>query len=238
MKIVFLGAGPFVQTIKDALTKNFTLVDSLKDADLAVVAFYGKILTEDELNTPKYGCINVHPSLLPKYRGPTPVQTAILNNDKTTGMTIIKLDRKIDHGPVLVQKEEKILANDTAETLYERLFKVGANLLSQTINKYIKGQIKLSAQNDKKATFTKSLTRQDGYFDVNNPPSPEILDRMIRAYYPWPGVFTKLRIKNQELRIKLLPEKKIQVEGKKPMSIKDFINGYPETKELLLKLFS
>lgn len=233
MRVVFLGIPDFAKPIVDELTKHFKLADSLNEADLAVVAAYGRILTKDELNTPKFGCINVHPSLLPKYRGPSPIQAAILNGEKKSGITIIKMDEEVDHGPILVQVEEKILPNDTAETLYERLFKIGAKLLPQTINQYLKGQIKLSPQDDSKATFTKILTRKDGFFDIKNPPSPEILDRMIRAYYPWPGVWTRAIINNKPSIVKFLPEKKIQVEGKRAMTYKDFINGYPQAKEVL-----
>ncbi|MBU1031558.1 methionyl-tRNA formyltransferase, partial [Patescibacteria group bacterium] len=99
MKIAFLGTPQFVQPIKDRLAKHFTLTDSLNEADLGVVAAYGRILTKEELNAPKCGFINVHPSLLPKYRGPSPIQSAILNGDKISGITIIKIDEEMDHGP-------------------------------------------------------------------------------------------------------------------------------------------
>ena len=92
MKISFLGTPPFVQPIRTALAKNFTIVDSLDKAELVVVAAYGQILTKDQLESPKYGCINVHPSLLPKYRGSSPIQSTILNGEKITGVTFIKMD--------------------------------------------------------------------------------------------------------------------------------------------------
>lgn len=240
MKVVFLGTPSFVQSIKEELTKHFTLVDSLNEADLAVVAAYGRILTKNELNAPKYGCINIHPSLLPKYRGPTPVQAAILNGDKKTGVTIIKLDEEVDHGPIIAQTEEPIFPTDTSEILYERLFKKGAELIAQNVNKYIKGQLKTTPQDHSKATFTKPLTRTDGYIDISDTISFEKLDRMIRAYHPWPGVWTRLRLGfggQAKLKIlKFLPEQKIQVEGRKPMSYKDFINGYPEAREIIEKV--
>lgn len=236
MKVAFLGTPSFVKPIKEELAKHFTLVDSLNEADLGVVAAYGRILTKNELNAPKYGCINVHPSLLPKYRGPTPVQTAILNGDKKTGVTIIKLDEEIDHGPVMAQTEEPIFSADTSASLYERLFEKGAQLLPKVLKKYINGRLMPKEQNHSKATFTKPLTRTDGYIDISDTIPPERLERMIRAYYPWPSVWTRLRLgKGPQAKLKIvkfLPEGKIQVEGKKPMSYKDFLNGYPEAAEV------
>ena len=206
------------------------------NASLAVVADFGLIIPVEILNAFSKGIINIHPSLLPTYRGPTPVQTAILRGDKTSGVSIIKLDEKIDHGSVLGQEKEEILNTDTAESLYERLFSRGANLLLKVLDKYLKDNLKLQTQDHRKATFTKSLVRQDGHVDVNNPPAKDKLNLMIRAYYPWPGVWTEIRIKDKGIRIKLLPENKLQVEGKKPVRYKDFLNGYPEVKEQLKKL--
>ena len=215
--------------VTDFRQKN--IIDKLKEQhpDIAMLASFGAIISKSVLDIFKYGILNIHPSLLPKYRGPTPVQTAILKGDKTTGVTIIKLDEQVDHGPVLLQKKEAILENDTSESLYERLFKLSASSIVRTIELYIRGEIIPQEQNHLKATFTKMLTRQDGYFDTNKPPTTQTLDRMIRAYYPWPGAWTELRIKNKELRIKFLPEKKVQVEGKKPVDIETFKRGYPNS---------
>ncbi len=206
---------------------------------VGVLADFGLLIPEEILNAFPKGIVNIHPSLLPKYRGPTPVQTAILNGDKVTGVSIMKLDEEIDHGPNLGQEKETILDTDTSETLYKRLFEKGANLLLKVLPKYLDGSLNPTAQNHKEATITKPLTRADGYIDISKfqiPNSKFELERKIRAYFPWPGVFTKLKINNKELRIKLLPDKKIQVEGKKPMSYKDFGNGYPEIKQQLVKL--
>ena len=224
---------------------NNLTIQAIKDADasVAVLANFGILISKDVLSIFPHGIINIHPSLLPKYRGSTPVQAAILNGDKTTGVTLIKLDDQIDHGPILAQISEPILSDDTSENLYKRLFKIGADLIEQDLEKYLEGQINLKEQDHSKATFTKALTRNDGYFDVNNSPAAEILNRMIRAYFSWPGAWTKLRfvrdstpgVDAQKI-IKLLPDGQIQVEGKKPMSYKDFINGYREGKEILEKL--
>ena len=193
IKIAFLGTPDFVKPVKDILAKNFTLVDSLQKADLAVVAAYGHILTKKELETPKYGCINVHPSLLPKYRGPSPIQRAILSGDKVSGITIIKMDEEVDHGSILYQEQIELSNRDNFDTLSKNMFHRSSVILPKIIEDFIAGKTTPKKQDHSKATFTPHLTKEDGYFDINSPPNPEVLDRMIRAYYPWPGVWTKWR---------------------------------------------
>jgi methionyl-tRNA formyltransferase len=222
-----------VSTLKDPNTKCLILNTK---APVAVLADFGLIIPQEILNAFPKGIINIHPSLLPKYRGPSPVQAAILNGEKITGVSIMKVDDKIDHGPILGFEKEEILDSDTADSLYERLFKKGSTLLIKVLNSYIKGDLKPIAQNHEKATFSKTLTRKDGFIDmskVKSQKSKAEIGRKVRAYYPWPGVWFKTKINNVEKIIKLLPENKIQVEGKKPMPYKDFANGYPETKEIL-----
>ena len=208
--------------------------------DLFVVAAYGKIIPIEILEIPKFGSINIHPSLLPQYRGASPIQSAIFHGDKTSGVTIIKMDEQMDHGPILYAKEIILGDEDNFDTLSIKMFQVAAEVLPTVINELVREKLQPIPQDDTKATFCNHITKDQGFFDITNPPSPEKLDRMIRAYYPWPGVWTKLRIKNHELRIKLLPNNMIQVEGKTPMSYKDFLNGYPEVakevKELLMNL--
>lgn len=250
MKIVFFGSSSFVAPVLDILKTNFEVVaifnstdqeidkEKLVDLnpDLFVVASYGKILSNEILEIPKHGSLNLHPSLLPLYRGASPIQSAILNGDKTTGITIIKMDEEMDHGPILFQKEEEIKDDDAFDTLSKKLFNIGADHLTTTINDYISGKLRPIPQNDSKATFTKTLTRQDGFIDINNPPSAENIKLMIRAYFPWPGAFVKSNLGGKEKIIKLLPEEKVQVEGKNPMSYKDFINGYNEGENVLRKI--
>ena len=209
---------------------------SMVNCQLAALAYFGLIIPQKVLKFFSKGIINIHPSLLPKYRGPTPVQSAILNGEKTTGVSIIRLDNKIDHGPILAQKEEKILKDDTADTLYARLFKSGSDLVAQTIKHNIKEQLKPHQQDHSKATFTKLLKKNDGQINIDNPPSSIKIDKMIRAYHPWPGTWTRSMINGKSSIIKFLPEKKLQVEGKNPMSYKDFINGYPKGRDLLRKI--
>ncbi len=235
-----------VQSLSDQNTKYKILNTK---SELGVLADFGLIVPNEVLNKFVKGILNIHPSLLPKYRGPTPVQTAILNNEKETGVSIIKLDNEIDHGPILAQVREEIKQNDTAQSLYERLFEIGGNLICQNIKHYIKGKLKLTEQGHEKATFTKIFTRQDGYIDLS---SLEIgnwkleIERKIRAFFPWPGVWTRSMINARPGRnrrgklsiIKFLPQKKLQVEGKKPVSYKDFINGYPNLDKRILSILN
>lgn len=236
MKVAFLGTPDFVKPLKATLSKHFTLVDSLKDADIAVIAAYGKILTQEELSTPKFGSINIHPSLLPKYRGPSPIQSAILNGDKLSGISIIKIDEQIDHGPLLYQEPLELSDSDNFDILSKKMFLRSSEVLPQIITNFIKGKIKPAIQDHSKASFCEHLTRQSGFFDIKTPPAPKILDRMIRAYYPWPGVWCKWTMNNGQLKIiKFLPENKLQMEGKKAISFKDFLNGYPDFPQVLSK---
>jgi len=194
------------------------------------VADFGVIIPQNILDYFPMGIINVHPSLLPKYRGPTPVQTAILNGDKTTGISIILIDKLMDHGPIFTQKEELIEATDTSKSLYERLFKYGAEILLYVLQKYESRSIAPKSQDDSKATVTKFLSREDGFFDYKTNTDLAYFHNLIRAYYPWPGAWSKaiLNTGQEEKIIKFLPEQKVQVEGGKEMLVKDLLNGYPK----------
>lgn len=173
--------------------------------DLAIVCFYGKIIPQRILDIPQYGNINVHPSLLPKYRGPAPAQGTILNNETVTGVSIIKLDKEMDHGPILEQKTLDIKPSETAFELSSRLTTLGAEMLNDIIPKYIKGEIELREQNHEAATFTKMMSREDGKIDFKNS-AQEIFNKW-RAYQPWPGIWMTTKIKDVELRIKLIEVK-------------------------------
>lgn len=211
--------------------------------DLVVLASYGKILPQTNLDIPKYGFLNIHPSLLPKYRGASPIESAILNGDKKIGVTIMKMDAEMDHGPILSQMEIPLSGTERASELEETLSRLGAELLIKIIPSYINGEIAPQEQEHNKATFTKLIKREDGFIDLEMP--PEEIYRRYRAYDPWPGIWTTIRInhreagshsrENQELRIKILDielvdEKikinRIQPEGKKPMTMEEFERGY------------
>ncbi len=254
-KIVFFGAGPYVSQIIEILGREFEIVatissneklddklfDELKStgAKVAVLASFGKIIPDKYLNLFEFGILNIHPSLLPKFRGTTPVQSAILSGETKTGVTIIKLDNEVDHGPILAVADYPITEADTAESLYNILFKLGADLLIDSLPKYLSGQLTPVEQNHENATYTEPLTRESGFLDLNQESgimNHEKISRMIRAYYKWPGVWFKAKLNGNEKIIKLLPKKMIQVEGKNPKTPKDFTNGYPEGKEILTKL--
>ncbi len=199
--------------------------------DLAVVAAYGMIFPKEILEIPKYGLINVHPSLLPKYRGPTPIQTAILNGDEKTGASLFLIDEKMDHGPILAQRELELL-NTNYLLLSTRLAELGADLLIETLPKYINGEITPLPQDESQATYTKKFSTQDAYVDLEKDNQIEI-ERKIRALNPEPGAWTiwqggKPFDAAQGKRTKLLEAQitdgkikltKIQVEGKKPTSL-------------------
>lgn len=220
----------------------------LEHLDLAILVAYGKIIPKEVLAIPKYGFINVHPSLLPKYRGPSPIQSAILAGEEKTGVTIIKLDEEVDHGPILGQTELKIENDDTHDSLGEKLANLGASLLLEVLPEFLShfrsvpginlahSGSELRAQDHSKATFTKHITKEDGFIDLQNLPDAVTFDRMVRAYYPWPTVWSKLMVNGKWLIVKFLPGGQIQPEGKRPMSIKEFLNGYPQAKELIEKV--
>lgn len=171
--------------------------------DLIIVASYGQILPKEILDIPKYGCLNVHPSLLPKYRGPSPIQYAILNGDKETGVTIMLMDEKMDHGPILAQQElEFQISNFQFLNLHDKLAELGAKLLLDTIPKWLNKEIKPQTQDESKATYTKILTKEDGKIDWRK--SVEVLERQIRAFSPWPGSYTIFNDGGRVMKIKIL----------------------------------
>ena len=198
-------------------------ISSLKP-DFLIVEDYGLILPKSLLNTPKIAPLNIHHSLLPKYRGPSPAPTAILNGDKISGVTIIRISEKVDAGEILAQLEYELKLGENTDTLLTKLNELGGTLIVKVIKQYLEGSATPKPQNHSKATYTKHFVKRDGYFDIYKPPSSEVLDRMIRAYHPWPGVWTRW---NNKI-VKFLPGGLLQMEGKKPISFKDFLNGYSD----------
>jgi len=180
------------------------LESKIKDLnpDLIIVAAYGQMIPKTILDLPKYGCLNIHPSLLPKYRGASPIQYAILNGDKETGVTILLIDELVDHGAIVANSKWQITNNDTYESLSKELAKEGADLLAETIPDWVEGKIKAVPQNDSKATFTKMFKKEDGKIDWTK--SAEEIERQIRALDPWPGTFTFFEEKGKELKLKIL----------------------------------
>ena len=204
---------------------------------LGILASYGAIIPKKIIDFFPLGILNIHPSLLPKYKGPSPVQFTILNGDKVGGVSIIKLDDKVDHGPIILQKEVILEGNETLQTLTKKLFYEGSNLIEKIVQKIENGEyFEEHLQDEKNEVWTKKITKPDGKIDLLKPLSVSELNRRIRAFFPWPGVYLTASINKSPKNVKLLPQNKIQVEGKNVMSYKDFINGYPEGKEILEKL--
>ncbi|PIS35016.1 MAG: methionyl-tRNA formyltransferase [Parcubacteria group bacterium CG08_land_8_20_14_0_20_38_56] len=175
-------------------------IENLKP-DLGIVAAYGKILPKDILDIPKYGFINIHPSLLPKYRGPSPIQYAILNGEKEAGITIILMNEKVDAGPILSNIKYQILnIKITYKELEKELAELGAKLLIEIIPKWINREIRPIPQDESRATYTKILTREDGKIDWQK--SAKEIESQIRAFNPEPGTFTSFKIKNKKSKIK------------------------------------
>ncbi len=244
----------FIVTIDGSPTQNFARENSIPfiitkrftpettkqiktlGTDFFVVEDYGLILPEDLLDIPKVAALNVHHSLLPKYRGASPAPSAILAGEKVTGVSIIKMTDKVDAGDILEQKEYPISSEDTTDTILTALNKIGGKLVTEVIKNYEEYEKKAKKQDESEVTFTQFMKKEDGKIDLDSPPTAEILDRMIRAYFPWPGVWTKTIVNNKLSIIKFLPEKRIQVEGKKPISYKDFLNGYPKLQPELVGL--
>lgn len=221
---------------------------SLKDFDLAsymtfdianlkfsLVASYGKIIPQSILDLPKFGTLNIHPSLLPKYRGATPLESAILSGDKKTGVTIIVLDTQMDHGPILAQKEISLSDwNPFYEELRAKLAEEGANLLTEYLPAWLDGKIKAGEQDHSSATFTKKITKEDGLINFDD--QPEINFRKIRALTPWPGAYFFIKhndrndfrviIKSAHMENGNLVIDRVLPEGKKEMDWGSFEKGY------------
>lgn len=173
------------------------------NADLFIVAAYGKIIPQKFLDLPKFGCVNVHPSLLPKYRGASPIQSALLNGEKETGVTIMKMDAEMDHGAIVSSIKYQVSETDITEILMEKLAEVGADLLLKIIPDYLAGKIELREQDHSAATFCKIIKKSDGEIDWSKP-AEEIYNQW-RAFYPWPGVFANIKtLKHESIKAKFI----------------------------------
>ncbi len=231
--------------------------DTLRNlnADVFIVAAYGRILPPEVLSMPRLGAVNIHPSLLPRYRGPSPVVTAIRNGDAETGVSVMLLDEGMDSGPLLAQSPPvRLDGTERADDLTARLFRIGAEMLPGVLDALETESLTPEPQDESLVTITKLIEKEDGSIDWSLP-AVEI-ERMTRAYDPWPGAFTLLNGKNLKILSanaagegKSAPagtvsvrERKIfvatgggelellevQPEGKRPMQARDFLNGTPE----------
>ena len=220
--------------------------------EVVVVAAYGLFLPPEALEIPPLGCLNIHPSLLPRYRGPSPVVSAILNGDDETGVTIMKLDEGMDSGPLLAQAKVQLGSRETGTELTRRLFDIGADLLVDTLPGWASGDIPAVPQEESRATFTTLVKKEDGEIDWTH--DAVRTARMVRAYEPWPGTFTHwdgklLKILDAKwvdgatspghvvgldgsgigigTGDGLLAVDRLQMEGRRPSDAQDFVRGYP-----------
>jgi methionyl-tRNA formyltransferase len=168
--------------------QSYDLFESY-DADVAVVVAYGRILPNEFLNAPKHGCINVHFSLLPKYRGAAPVNWAIVNGETETGVTTMRIVQELDAGPILLQRATKIATDETAAKLLSRLADSGADLIGETISNL--DRIESKPQIDSEATFAPILKREDGLIDWSM--DAFAIERRVRGFQPWPTAYTTFR---------------------------------------------
>lgn len=186
----------------EKLDTNFKLQVSSLKADLFVVAAYGKMIPADLLAIPRLGAINIHPSLLPRWRGPSPIQTAILHGDKETGVTIMKMDAEMDHGPILANDKLHITNYKiTYPELHDQLAELGAKLLMSTLPRWIAGALTPIAQDDSQATYCALLTKNSGKINWEKP--AEEIERTIGAYHPWPGTWTIWKTDAKEWRVRI-----------------------------------
>ena len=223
------------------------------NANIGVVASYGKIIPKAIINLFPLGILNIHPSLLPKYRGPSPIQYALLNGDRETGVTIIKIDDQIDHGAIVKQWTVSIKPQEKYNDLHDKLANVGAELLIKTLPDFVAGKIKPYFQDNAKATFTKMITKDVGRINWNE--TADQIYNQFRAFHLWPGIWTLWQ--GQLLKITdCLPQKtrsgdhltgsvfrqdtdvliackegalaiyKLQMAGSKNMPVRDFLSGH------------
>jgi methionyl-tRNA formyltransferase len=223
--------------------------------ELIVVAAFGRILPQEVLSLPEFGCLNIHPSLLPRHRGPSPVANALLLGDEFTGVTIMLMEAGLDSGPILAQRKVAISPQDIAGSLTAKLAVTGAQLLMETLPKWLDGKIKPQPQDEGQATYSKLLTKEDGELDWRL--SAEDCWRRVRAYNPWPSCYTWWQGKRSKIheaiplseggngeigKVVALSEPapttvgvvagrgilglcRVQLEGRQEMSISEFVRG-------------
>ncbi len=215
---------------KDLLDTKYQL--QATNPDFFIVAAYAKILPKEILDIPRLGTIGVHPSILPKYRGASPIQSAILGGEKKTGITLFLLDEKLDHGPILTESEIEISKSDTFQSLRTKLADSGGDLLIETLPKFIKGEITPLPQDEAKATYTKKFKTEDAYIEPHDLEKAQNegekiaieIEKKIRALNPEPGIWTlrdgkRIKLLEAEIIDGKLKITKLQVEGKKPQNI-------------------
>jgi len=235
-----------------AQPENLKSYSIASEVDLGITAQYGLLIPPHILATPQYGLINIHTSLLPKYRGASPIQSALINAETKTGVTIMLMDEGLDTGPILAQKEVKIAPDDTCPQLEEKLAKIAKICLSEALPDYISGDLTPKSQDNSQATTCKELTRENGH--INWSKTNQEIYNLYRGLTPWPGIWTswqKQRLKLLEIKLanldlaagqvsiedgsmyigcgaKAIEILKLQLEGKQTTDTKTFINGYKQ----------
>lgn len=222
------------------------------EPDLMVVAAFGQILSKEILDMPKYGCINVHASLLPKYRGAAPIQWSIIDGEEKTGVTIMQMDEGLDTGDMLISREVAIADDETGGSLFDKLAKTGAELCVEAVRLIEEGKAERTKQDDSKSCYAKMLKKELGNIDFSKPAAE--IERLVRALNPWPSAYTSLdgkllKIWKSKVSLKSfdmengsvakvgadsfivqcgedsLEVTELQLEGKKRMSVHDFLLG-------------
>ncbi len=250
--VKLLAAELNLPTIQPQKLKEPEALEQLRawNPDLIVVAAFGQILKKEVLELPRFGCLNVHASLLPRWRGAAPIQAALLAGDEETGVTIMKMDAGLDAGPTLFKKAVPLSPQDTAGSLFEKLSHLGAQALLEALPDYLAGKLIPQPQDDSQSTYAPMLKKEDGLLDFSK--SAAELERRVRAFHPWPGAWTTWN--DSPLKIlrasaaageqagagcRLVVEGKpalqcgqgmlvleeVQPAGKKPMSGKSFLAG-------------
>ena len=243
---------PKTSILQPARIKDRQSVEEIRalQPDVLVVMAYGQILPRDVLQIPRLACLNLHASLLPRWRGAAPIQAAIGAGDRETGITVIYMDEGLDTGDILLRRKIDILPNETGGTLHDRLAQVAPKALLESLRVLVGGDAPRVPQGNTGATYAPKLTRGDGRIDWTEP--AELIERKIRAYNPWPGAFMDLNGRNlkifsasiidlsgkpgeilnseNELIVAsskgALSLKEVQLEGKKRMSAAEFLRGH------------
>ncbi len=212
----------------EKLTPEF--IDNLETTDLNIVVAYGKIIPEILINKPKLGTINIHYSLLPKWRGASPLEASLLNGDEATGISIQQMKYKLDSGPILMEEEIGINIEESKSEIRDELINLGANCLSDILPKIENKSIKPRLQDETKATFCKKIKKEDGEIDLSE--NQMKIWNKYRAFYGWPGVFFFTEKNSKRLRIKITEAtyennsfivKRVVPEGKKEISYDEFL---------------
>ena len=214
----------------EKITPEFISSLKLSIYNLFIVVAYGKILPEVLINTPKLGTINIHYSLLPKYRGASPLESALLNGDSMTGVSIQQMVFKLDSGPIIVEKEIPIDINKTKDNLKNELTNLGGNLLCEIIPKIVDRKINPKVQDESKVTYCTKIKKEDGEIDLSGNSVKNY--NKYRAFYGWPGVYFFMIKHNKKIRIKIKQAvyknnlfiiKRVTPEGKKEIDYEDFL---------------